>query len=102
MKEKYKKILKDLTFGDSDLRLLLEEKGLYGAVVKAVEKQIPKKPTEEQDFILCSIDFFCPNCEALVGEERDELLWLYNNCHKCGQAIERSNNGIKKRFDGEE
>lgn len=46
----------------------------YHAVIKALEKQIPKKPVEVRNEIVC------PTCETLVGSSP--------YCRYCGQALD--------------
>lgn len=46
----------------------------YHAVIKALEKQIPKKPIKFKDEIVC------PPCKTLVGSSP--------YCRYCGQALD--------------
>lgn len=46
----------------------------YNMAIKALEKQIPKKPVEVRNEIVC------PTCKTLVGSS------LY--CRYCGQALD--------------
>lgn len=46
----------------------------YHAVIKALEKQIPKKPIKYKDEIVC------PSCKTLVGSAP--------YCRYCGQALD--------------
>lgn len=46
----------------------------YHAVIKALEKQIPKKP------IKYKYEIVCPSCKALVGSAP--------YCRYCGQALD--------------
>lgn len=46
--------------------------------VKALEKQIPQKPTIENGFVKC------PACELYI---RFPIMDRYNNCPECGQKI---------------
>lgn len=64
---------------------------------KALEKQIPKKPTTETINRGISVsgeydidfNYLCPNCNTIVGDyETDEF--FYKFCPECGQAIVRS------------
>lgn len=54
--------------------------------VKALEKQIPKKP--EQGTTNAFI-YVCPNCGGPVGSLEVEEIWC-DFCPKCGQAIDKS------------
>lgn len=73
--------------------------------VEALEKQIPKKATEEEnnrgidisgeydiDFHLC-----CPVCGAVVGTYEAGVNEYYENyCSNCGQAIDVSYSGCEE------
>ena len=48
--------------------------------IKALEKQIPKKPFEQDPNHLCG---HCPDCGHLVKR------WM-NNCPNCGKALDWS------------
>lgn len=64
---------------------------------KALEKQIPKKPTTETINRGISVsgeydidfNYLCPNCNTIVGDyETNDV--FYKFCPDCGQALERS------------
>ena len=63
--------------------------------VKALKKQIPKKPIYQGDGYydgeLVYDTWFCPNCDAGYEVGTDE----YNYCPNCGQAIDWSEEGEK-------
>lgn len=46
----------------------------YGMAIKALEKQIPKKPVKTRK------DIVCPTCKTLVGSSP--------YCRYCGQALD--------------
>ncbi|MBQ7296442.1 MAG: hypothetical protein IJW86_09670 [Clostridia bacterium] len=102
-----------LVFGkDGKARVLNEDYAIYCAdeetfekVKEAVEKQIPKKATEEEtnrgidisgeydiDFHLC-----CPVCGTVVGTyEAGVNEYFENYCSNCGQAIDVSYSGSEE------
>ena len=54
--------------------------------IEALEKQIPKKPTEVDEREVGWIAFMCPACNtAVIGQP-----YRPNNCKHCGQAIDWS------------
>lgn len=65
--------------------------------VKALEKQIPKKPNTET--INRGIDvsgeydndsnYICPSCKSVVGDYESKDIWC-KHCPECGQALDRS------------
>ncbi len=54
-------------------------KGAYEVSIKALEKQIPKKP-------IPGGLYSCPNCEKLLGYGAFEPKGLY--CKNCGQKLD--------------
>lgn len=67
--------------------------------IKALEKQIPKKPITETVNRGISVsgeydidfNYLCPNCNTVVGDyETNDV--FYEFCPDCGQALERSEN----------
>ena len=77
----------------------------FDVAISALEKQIPKKTTEEEnnrgidisgeydiDFNLC-----CPVCGAIVGTyEAGVNEYFENYCSNCGQAIDVSYSGCEE------
>lgn len=60
---------------------------INGLAIEALEKQIPKKPVTEKDKVIFDIVCGrCPECDSAVYSTTN----LY--CHKCGQALDWSNN----------
>lgn len=58
----------------------------YEMAIEALEKQIPKKPTEVDEREVGWIAFMCPACNtAVIGQP-----YRPNNCKHCGQAIDWS------------
>lgn len=56
----------------------------FDRAIKALEKQIPKKVVNVDDFA----DYAeCPSCGAIAT---DHLGCLYGWCRKCGQKLKRS------------
>lgn len=53
--------------------------------IKALEKQIPKKLIETEEFVEGS----CQNCKRNIGWIKDEY-FDFDNCPFCGQAIDWS------------
>lgn len=52
-------------------------KTLHAAIGKAIEKQIPKKPTiKGTEFVRYTV---CPNCQTMI---------MTSYCPECGQAID--------------
>lgn len=81
-----------LTLNDEMQRKLPNLKGVYEIAVKALEKQIPKKPVEYEDKY-----YGCPNCNnPLLHKWRKYNTELEdkNNglpyCLNCGQSIDWS------------
>lgn len=57
----------------------------FEMAIKALEKQIPKKPVTEKDKVIFGIVCGrCPECDSAVYSTTN----LY--CHKCGQALDWS------------
>ena len=57
-----------------------------GLAIKALEKQIPRKPVEQGDGINCN----CPACGRYVGYI-DAMAWeIPKYCDECGQALDWS------------
>lgn len=54
----------------------------YDVAIKALEKQIPKKPSTEFNYE--DDDYFCPDCGFGVTEEHNDF------CGSCGQHIDWS------------
>ena len=65
-----------------------------GLAVKALERQIPKKPKKQpymQEEFDSGTEYLCPNCELLVGGYSDDLEdWCgqHDYCEDCGQKID--------------
>lgn len=61
--------------------------------VKALEKQIPKKPIVDSANLVDLQDFHCPKCNQKIIARIDGE-WIagkqQNYCDKCGQAIDWS------------
>lgn len=57
----------------------------YDLTLKALEKQIPKKPTED------GVDRLCPICECYVGciDAMCNIKHMY--CRDCGQKLKWGN-----------
>lgn len=56
-------------------------KAVYDAnlvAIKSLEKQIPKKPKMEGEFLLLA---HCPVCKKTIGFKQEY-------CHRCGNAID--------------
>lgn len=80
----YLKILRnlvDITEHDSGAEL---QRQTYDVAIKAVEKQIPKKPINKEGDSDGSCGY-CPNCNHVVDDYFD-----YKVCQECGQAIDWS------------
>ena len=65
--------------------------------VKALKKQIPKKPDTENinrgihvsgEYDIDS-NYICPSCKSVVGDYESEDIW-YKHCPECGQALDWS------------
>lgn len=65
-----------------------------GLAVKALERQIPKKPKKQpymQKEFDSGTEYLCPNCELLVGGYSDDLEdWCgqHDYCEDCGQKLD--------------
>lgn len=74
----------------SVLQNCLREREACAVAIKALEKQIPKKPYLEGDGYadgqLVYDTWICPNCEKRYEVDYDN----YDYCPKCGQHINRS------------
>lgn len=59
--------------------------------IKALKKQIPKKPLKQEcdffDFILV-----CPECKNRIVNVWSKREYKPNYCHYCGQALDWSGN----------
>ena len=69
-----------LTFNDC-----VKEECMWHWIIKALEKQIPKKLIETEEFVEGS----CQNCKRNIGWIKDEY-FDFDNCPFCGQAIDWS------------
>lgn len=62
----------------------------YRTAIKALEKQVPKKPdangTDDMDY------YICPNCNTPLYSIGDSLYWDMrpNYCEECGQRLDWS------------
>lgn len=60
--------------------------------LEALEKQMPKKPTETQEFedgTFYRIDFMCPSCNtSVIGQP-----YKPNYCKHCGQKLDWEEGG---------
>ena len=56
----------------------------YHAVIKALEKQIPKKPIpQDRQYIRYSMNYICPSCgKGFSGTG------IATYCYHCGQALD--------------
>lgn len=80
----YLKILRnlvDITEHDSGAEL---QRQTYDVAIKAVEKQIPKKPLNREDRAEISYGY-CPCCSNIIDDWND-----IRHCGECGQAIDWS------------
>lgn len=84
------KILKMEMLGDSEQMEYAKQ-----MAIKALEKQIPKKPITETVNRGISVsgeydidfNYLCPHCNTVVGDyETDDA--FYKFCHECGQALD--------------
>lgn len=96
--------IKEIEINGNALRLADFFQGI-GVATQALEKQIPKKTTEEEinrgidisgeydiDFHLC-----CPACGAVVGTyEAGVNEYFENYCSNCGQAIDVNYSGSEE------
>ena len=57
----------------------------FSVAISALEKQIPKKLIETEEFVEGS----CQNCKRNIGWIKDEY-FDFDNCPFCGQAIDWS------------
>ena len=73
----------------------------YKTIVSALEKQIPKKPTPhivepvEAPVKIGNMNwgrgttiYYCPNCKDFISR-------TYTYCHKCGQALDWSDQNAR-------
>ena len=60
--------------------------GTWGECIKALEKQIPKKPKLiEEQYIRYSMNYICPECG-----KRFSGTGIADYCYHCGQALDWS------------
>ena len=80
--------LKREYLGDSEYMELAKQMG-----AKALEKQIPKKPTHEATLFRCTT---CPNCKNVIDEfvefipGQPKIKIKTAHCKFCGQALDWS------------
>ena len=82
------KYLEIMKLGTEDNSVGEIQKEMYDMAIKALEKQIPKKPNEKLGL------YECPICNSgvgfRVGFRSDEVCYEgFNYCSNCGQAIDR-------------
>ena len=58
----------------------------YDVVIKALEKQIAKKPIKTQEHIRYAMCYVCPNCGKTFSGTG-----IANYCYHCGQRLDWSN-----------
>ena len=71
--------LKDESIIDNYIKFNLE--GAFDEAIKALEKQIPKRPIETQE--LMDVEWLCPVC----GFQVSNSFGIDNHCGGCGQKI---------------
>lgn len=54
--------------------------------IKALKKQLPKKPVLDAVFPSGVKWYFCPTCKHIITEQTDKY------CRNCGQALDWSDN----------
>lgn len=54
-------------------------------IFEAIEKQIPKKPIQNEDDVY---QFYCPTCHSIIGVDGQMLYSDY--CCDCGQKLDWS------------
>lgn len=65
--------------------------------VKALEKQIPKKPMlQECDFF--DFRLVCPECKQPIVNVWNETEYKPNFCHYCGQKLDWSDENDKRNI----
>ena len=79
------KALKDGCKGCLTVNDCVKEECRWYWIIKALEKQIPKK-TIKTDFFDSGC---CPNCERCISWIKNEY-FDFDNCPYCGQAIDWS------------
>ena len=57
----------------------------YDVVIKALEKQIAKKPIKAQEHIRYAMCYVCPNCGKTFSGTG-----IANYCYHCGQKLDWS------------
>lgn len=57
--------------------------------IEALEKQIPKKPLEQQ-IGFCGFRLVCPECEQPIARYFNKREYKPKYCHNCGQALDWS------------
>ena len=63
--------------------------------IKALKKQIPKKPLEQKYGFCDLVGFFnvrlvCPECEQPIARYFNKKEYKPRHCHNCGQALDWS------------
>ena len=85
------KLSKDLEHNISDLhrKKANGQREVMQVTIEALEKQIPKKPTEVNEIIdgtFYRMDFMCPSCDTANIENAYKPKY----CKHCGQALDWS------------
>ena len=90
-----KQLIKELSVRNGECWANEEEEGRLSIIIKAIEKQIPKKPLHMHK------NYYCPICK-----EDGWMLWddaipndMDGYCDKCGQAIDWSDCRAKMDLD---
>ncbi len=62
-------------------RLFIPKNDVLDMAIKALEKQIPKKPVLDKLY-------FCPTCKSEMYGEPDYAQLHFNYCTECGQKLD--------------
>lgn len=70
-----------------------EQIEVWETAISALEKQIPKKPIEDDYYDEPAV---CPNCGGNIINIADND-YHFQHCHYCGQALDWSDTNDKNR-----
>lgn len=77
------KLINHICEGCKDLKLDTCDECVYPLAIKALEKQIPKKPIKKRHYEGISY-YYCINCLNVVGEDFNGNGYKVKFCSECG------------------
>ena len=91
-------LISDLRYDESiDYQLTSYDIEWLEKAKEAVKKQIAIKPKYEEHGILSAGEYHCPKCGSYLASAPSNSVLTFLNpvCHKCGQAIDGSEENEK-------